>query len=275
MPRRLRVPIAMALGLLAALAAAAAFSSAEVSFRSAERDGARVAEVLMAERPVIVLRTSAGGYHPLERAEIIANRLRAALTEEVQSADVEVGSVEGGAGLYIRDQLIVAVYGPEAEAHDATTDALARLWRDNVLLALGYEPAEEGPPAEPPTEEGATSEESGEPGEPAEGTAAGGPDEAQALAEAESDAVDWTGTAQKWVPVLSLETEGLRLGMAQVAGPTAQVDQVKGVYQLRLDFRDIGRVYAYIPVGTLSVTKLDRVQGVSVWALADIAVLGF
>jgi hypothetical protein len=265
----------MALGLLAALAAAAAFSSAEVSFRSAERDGARVAEVLMAERPVIVLRTSAGGYHPLERAEIIANRLRAALTEEVQSADVEVGSVEGGAGLYIRDQLIVAVYGPEAEAHDATTDALARLWRDNVLLALGYEPAEEGPPAEPPTEEGATSEESGEPGEPAEGTAAGGPDEAQALAEAESDAVDWTGTAQKWVPVLSLETEGLRLGMAQVAGPTAQVDQVKGVYQLRLDFRDIGRVYAYIPVGTLSVTKLDRVQGVSVWALADIAVLGF
>jgi len=63
--------------------------------------------------------------------------------------------------------------------------------------------------------------------------------------------------------------------MAQIAGTTAQVDRVKGVYELRLDFERIGRIYAYIPVGTLSITKLDRVQGVSVWALADIKVLGF
>ena len=92
---------------------------------------------------------------------------------------------------------------------------------------------------------------------------------------AASEEVDWTGTAQKWAPIFSLETEGLRLGMAQVAGPPAQVEQVKGVYQLRLDFRNIGRVYAYIPVSTLSVTKLNRLQGVSVWALADIEVLDF
>ncbi len=47
--------------------------------------------------------------------------------------------------------------------------------------------------------------------------------------------------------------------MAQVAGPPTHVEQVKGVYQLRLDFRKIGRVYAYIPIAMLSVTKLDRV----------------
>ena len=92
-------------------------------------------------------------------------------------------------------------------------------------------------------------------------------------AEAEPE-VDWTGSAQKWVPIFSLEQAGVRLGMAQVAGPPEQIAQVKGVYQLRLDFRNIGRVYAYVPVSTIS-TKLDRVQGVSVWALADIEVLGF
>jgi hypothetical protein len=268
MSRHLRVPIGMALGLLVVLAAAAAFSSPEVSFRSTERDGERVAEVLMGERPVIVLRTSAADYHPLERAEIIANRLRTALAEEVGPDDVRVASVAGGDGLYIRDYLIVAVYEPEAEAHAATTDALARLWRDNVLLALDHEPPHEVPAPDASSGEEPDAESTGE------AAAAEGAEEA-AGTEAESDTVDWTGTAQKWVPVLSLEREGLRLGMAQVAGPPVQVERVKGVYQLRLNFRDIGRVYAYIPVGTLSVTKLDRVQGVSVWALADIQVLGF
>jgi len=280
MRRRLRVPIVMALGLLVALAAAAAFSSAEVSFRSAERDGARVAEVLIGERPVIVVRTSAAGYTPLERAEIVANRLRTAMASEILVEDVKVGSVPSGQGLYIRDQLVVAVYQSEADAHGATPAALAGLWRDNILLALGYEVPEESalPAAEPAPQEGAevSPEEGAEavPGAqeaPAGGTAEEAATAAQTKAEPE---VDWTGTAQKWVPIFSLELEGARVGMAQVAGPTDQIDQVKGVYQLRLDFKSIGRIYAYVPVSTIS-TKLNRVQGVSVWALADIKVLGF
>ncbi len=281
MRKRLRVPIVMALGLFAALAAAAAFSSAEVSFRSAERDGARVAEVLIGERPVIVLRTSAAGYTPLERAEIVANRLRAGLASEVRAEDVKVGPVESGEGLYLRDQLVVAVYESEADAHGATPAALARLWRDNVLLALGHEPpAEQGPPAAeqaPPGGAEESPEEGAEAAPPAAQEAPGGSAaEPAAAAETEpkSEEVDWTGTAQKWVPIFSLEREGVRLGMAQVAGPPVQVERVKGVYQLRLDFRNIGRVYAYVPVSTIS-TKLNRVQGVSVWALADIKVLGF
>lgn len=280
MRRRLRVPIVMALGLLVALAAAAAFSSAEVSFRSAERDGARVAEVLIGERPVIVLRTSAAGYTPLERTEIVANRLRTAMASEIQVADVKVGSVPSGQGLYVRDQLIVAVYESEADAHGATPAALAGLWRDNILLALGHEvPEESAPPAAEPAPQEGTEETPEEGAEAAPGAqAAPAGDAAQkAAATAETAAepeVDWTGTAQKWVPIFSLELEGARVGMAQVAGPTDQIAQVKGVYQIRLEFKSIGRVYAYVPVSTIS-TKLNRVQGVSVWALADIKVLGF
>jgi hypothetical protein len=271
MSRRLKVPIGMVLGLLLALAAAAAFSSAEVSFRSAEREGKRVAEVLIGERPVIVLHTSAAGYTPLERAEIVASRLRAATGTEVQATDVEAAPVHSGHGVYVRDQLIVAAYEPEAEAHGATAEALAEQWRDNVILGLGHElPAEEeSPAAEESAESPAAESSSGQ--EPAEQEHS---DEPPTEPAAQSEDVDWTGQAQKWVPIFSLEREGVRVGMAQIAGPTAKVEQVKGVYQLRLDFRSIGRVYAYVPVSTIS-TKLNRVQGVSVWALADIKIIGF
>jgi len=266
MRQSFRIPAMIALALFAVLAAAAAFSSPEVSFRSAERDGARVAEVLRGERPVIVLRTPAGGYSPLERAEIVTNRLRAALATEVKPEEVTVSSIPSGAALSIRGEMIVAIYQPEADAHGATPTALARLWRDNILLALGHEVVE-------PQSDQAIAEE----GQATE-QAAPTPGEASPQETGETpaaDVVDWTGSAQKWVPVFSLETEGARIGMAQIAGTTAQVDRVKGVYELRLDFERIGRIYAYIPVGTLSITKLDRVQGVSVWALADIKVLGF
>ncbi|UCC69571.1 MAG: hypothetical protein JSV79_06630 [Armatimonadota bacterium] len=87
---------------------------------------------------------------------------------------------------------------------------------------------------------------------------------------AAAPAVDWVGTAQKWVPIFSLETEGVYLGAAQVAGPTSQVEKVKGVAELRLNFKNIGRIYTYVPVSTISLTKLARVQGVSVWAIGDL-----
>jgi hypothetical protein len=110
--------------------------------------------------------------------------------------------------------------------------------------------AEEAPPAEAAPEPAA-----------AEPAAAAPPD------------TDWTGTAQKWVVIFSLDREGARVGAAQVAGPTAQVAKVKGVAELRLRFKDIGRIYAYIPVSEISLTRQKRVQGVSVWVIGDIEIL--
>jgi hypothetical protein len=285
MGRRLRVPVILGFGLLAALIAAAAFSSASVSYRSAERDGARVAEVLIGEQAVIVLRTSAGGFTPLERAEIVANRLRSAMAASTEYYDLQAAPLDGGYGVYMNEQLVVAVYQQEANAHGATTEALAILWRDNIVLALGgeivEEPPAEQPPAEQPPAEAPPAEQP--PGEappaeapPTEQPAPAQPVEAPAevQAAAEPPAVDWTGSAQKTVPVFSAENEGLRLGVAQIAGPTSQVAKVKGVAELRLNFQNVGRVYVYIPVSSIS-TSLDRVQGVSVWALAGIKVLSF
>jgi hypothetical protein len=149
MRKRLRVPVLLGIALFAALLAAA-FSTASVSFRSAERGSTRVAEVLIGERIVIVLRTDAGGHSALERAEIVASRLRAALADRFAASDVRVSTIASGHGLFIGDRLVVAIYQEEAAAHGADTEALAALWRDNILLALGLEAAPESvaPPAE-------------------------------------------------------------------------------------------------------------------------------
>ena len=271
MARRLRVPIMLGLGLFAVLIGAAAFSSAAVSYRSADRDGARVAEVLIGERVVVVLRTAAGGYAALERAEIVANRLRSAMAASIEHYDVAVGPVTGGHGVFMAEQLIVTATETEAGAQGATPDALAMLWGENIVLALGGDIAAEEPSEDPGAGLEPYYEET--PGENVE-PAAEETVTTSAAEPAAAEAVDWTGTAQKWVPVFSLETEGVRIGFAQVAGPPSQVGEVKGVAQLRLNFRGIGRIYAYIPVSSISM-KLDRVQGVSVWALADVKVLNF
>lgn len=250
MLRRVKLaPILLAVALLAALTAGAAFSSAAISFRGAERDGERVGEVLIGDTAVIVLRTTAAGYLPVERAEIVAGRLRAASEAGFVPQDVEVAPVRGGHALFIGDRIIVTATEPEANAHGAGTAALAQVWRGNIIRAIAPEEAppvgEEAPAAEP----------------------------AEAVAEPLD--LDWTGVAQKWVPIFSLETEGLYLGAAQIAGPTGQVEKVKGVAELRLNFQNVGRVYAYIPVSTISLSRLDRVQGVSVWATGDIGLVGF
>jgi len=82
----------------------------------------------------------------------------------------------------------------------------------------------------------------------------------------------WERPATKWVPIFSLENTGLYLGGAQIAGPSSQVAKVKGVAQLQLTFKGLARIRVYVPVSSISL-KLDRVQGVAVWALGDIRVL--
>lgn len=268
MRRSYKIPLLVAMGLLTVLAVAAAYSTPTVSFQSAARDGVRMADVLMGERPVIVLQTAAGGLTPLERAEVVAGRLRTALATEVKPEEVAVTSISMGAALSISNQMIVAIYQGEADAHKATPTALAKLWRENILLALGYSASDlqpTAPPADPASSTDTSSQQ----------TVATPAQESATPSQPAAPSVDWTGTAQKWVPILSVDRDGLQIGAAQIAGPTTQVNEVKGVAEVRLTFESIGRIYAYVPVRTLSVTKLDRVQGVSVWATGELQLVNF
>ena len=53
-------------------------------------------------------------------------------------------------------------------------------------------------------------------------------------ASADPDALDWTGTAQKWVPIISVEQGGLSVGAAQIARTTLEI---AGTVQMRRDLR--------------------------------------
>jgi len=239
-----------AASILGTLIIAAAFAAVEVSVREVERDGAPAAQVLVGSALVIELVRSAGGYSPLERAAAIADRLEETLESELRPSDLSVSRIGGGHALYGRDRMIAAAYAVDAGAAETTTRRLALKWRDNLAAALtgSDTPATTGP-----------------------ATASGSP----SVAATGRGEVDWSGTAQKWVPIFSLETEGLYVGAAQVAGPTAQVEKVKGVAELRLDFQGVARIYAYVPTSTISLTKLERVQGVSVWATGDLQLVEF
>ena len=78
-----------------------------------------------------------------------------------------------------------------------------------------------------------------------------------------------TDYATKVVPVLSVGT-GKYIGAVQVVGPTAQVEKVKAVGQLEGSFNDIARAKALIPLDSVNVTHLSRVQGVGVSAIIDL-----
>lgn len=246
MIERVKVPMFVASGLLLALAAAVAFSATIIiTVRPAEHEGEPAAQVVIEKTVVMELLTSAAGYSPQDRAEIVADRVREALQNQIQAANVHVAPVPSGEGLYITDHLIIAVEASEAGAHRLTPRQLADEWRGNIVRALKLEQQGAAPPA------------------------AG---DAPAAAAKE---VDWTGTAQKWAPIFSLESGGAYIGAAQIAGPPAQLAKVKGVAELRLNFQNFARIYAYIPVSSISLTKLDRVQGVSVWATGDIRLVEF
>ncbi len=260
MRRRVKTPMLLAAALSAALLAATAFSAALVTTRAVERNGKPAAEVLLGNASVIELTTSAGNYSPLQRAELVASRLQTALATNPKPADVRVAAVPGGRALFVGKTVLVTAGSKEALAQKSTPRALATSWRRKLAQAMA-------------TQQAATATAVADQPAPAAPTAAVQP--VAAPAPRAPGEIDWTGASQKWVPIVSLEQGGISIGAAQVAGPTEQVQKVKAVAELRLDFKSMARIYAYIPVSSINVTKLDRVQGVSVWATGDIQLISF
>lgn len=259
MRKRLLIPIAVSTIVVGALVAAAALTAPTVTARSATVEGRAVGQVLIGDTAVLELFTPAGRSTPYQRAQAVADRLRTAMKKPLRAEDFALSATGAGESIHTRGKLLVSVSPAEAAAHHATAFSLASTWRDQIVRALN--PAATGTATEPPVTNPAAAA-----SKPASDPVTGG---------ATRTAVDWTANAQKWVPIFSLETGGAYIGAAQIAGPKAQVEKVKGVAELRLDFKGFARIYAYVPVSTISLTKLDRVQGVSVWATGDLQLVGF
>lgn len=79
-------------------------------------------------------------------------------------------------------------------------------------------------------------------------------------------------TGTKIVPILSVGTPGLRLGMAQVSGPASQTTRVQAVLQLDAEYKG---VRAKILVPSYSLTSLRRVQQTAVTAVVQYQLIDF
>jgi len=88
-------------------------------------------------------------------------------------------------------------------------------------------------------------------------------------------AVSWEESGRKVVPIVSVGNPGVHIGVAQVVGPKAQVENVKAAVQLALEFKRVFRIRVYVPVSSVRTDKLYRVQGCSVWALGELRVVKF
>jgi hypothetical protein len=76
---------------------------------------------------------------------------------------------------------------------------------------------------------------------------------------------------KKLVPILTVGSN-LNIGVAQVQGEERDVDRCKAVAQLETDYKDVARIKILVPVQTENVIQhIDRVPGVSVSAIADVA----
>lgn len=239
MSRKRRLALSAALAGLGLLLVAGVVVAATAFAQRATADGREVGNVLIGNRTVIRYRASAGGYGPYERAQISADRLNYVLRQSDNPDQFSVRRTTIGPGVYANDRLIVMATSADADAANMSAGNLAYQWRDNIILALGGRV----------------------------------PDRNSSGSSGYYDS--WEGQAQKWVPILDVSNNGVRIGAAQVAGPRVQIDKTKAVAQLGLDFQRVARIKVYVPISSYNVIRLDRVQGVSVWATGDLRLVKF
>lgn len=82
--------------------------------------GASVGEVIVNGRVVLRMREPAGGLSPLERAEVIAGRLRRLFQQGLRPHELEVAIIRGQAAIVWRDQLLVTAGGNHARINQTT-----------------------------------------------------------------------------------------------------------------------------------------------------------
>jgi len=214
--------------------AGAGRAAATVSHRSAEAEGGVVGEVLINDQVVMRLRATAGELSPVERAMVVASRLRAWLQDPAAGELSVLATEQGAAVIAAGTQNIVSVLAGDAHPIGALPADLAYDWLNLIYVALGEEPP-------PPSTEAATGE--------------------------------WTPEEpyrDKIVPIISV-LSGTRVGAARVSGPQSRVRLVQAVAQLETDFRRVLEIDIYVPVSTSVPGRgFDRVQGVGVTALGDL-----
>ena len=111
-------------------------------------EGQSVGEVLLDDQVVFRIRTSAGGYTPFQRAEVVAERLRQLMSDSLRPEDVTTGRVSGEYAVLVNEGILITADPAHAELNDTTPLQLADRWAQQLENALAGRSVEEIPVAE-------------------------------------------------------------------------------------------------------------------------------
>lgn len=214
-------------------ARAATGSEAVVSAERLAGGGDERGRVLVYDREVLTILTSAGGLTGYERALIVAKRLNGFLTAGLKPEQVRTAKVAGMFVVQAADANLITVTADEAAAHGQTAPELAAAWASALNTALrmpapppAIAPAPVTPPAAPPP--------TPVPAEPLQ------------------------------LPVTG-EAGATDLGTARVEGLAAALAQVKAVALVESSYKQALSLSLLVPISTATPgANLERVQGVGV-----------
>lgn len=116
-----------------------AYAASEVTAREAVIDGNSVGEVYVGNDVVFRIRTAAGGYSPLQRAQFVAGRLQP-LMDNLQAKDITTGRMNGQRIVMAKGQLIITADQTHAKLNQTTTTKLAEQWATGFKNVLSGNP---------------------------------------------------------------------------------------------------------------------------------------
>lgn len=111
-------------------------SGPKVSSNAVSVGSTTVGEVVLDGRPVLRIRTAAGGLTAIERAEVIASRLRRFLDAGLRASELRISRLRAEAAITWRGQLVVTADATHARLNRTTPSALASQWHNALVHAL-------------------------------------------------------------------------------------------------------------------------------------------
>ena len=112
----------------------------DITAREAMVNGRSVGEVLVGDKVVLRIRSSAGGLSPFRRSQIVADRLSQFMGDSVQPEDITTGIVNGQEVVLAGGQILVTADTTHAKLNGTTPTILAQQWANNLRTAFGAEP---------------------------------------------------------------------------------------------------------------------------------------
>jgi len=202
------------------------------------------ADIFVDGRFAMRIPASAGGLSPMQRAQIISNRLNEAFDAGMSWENTRVSQVNGLWTVTIDSMLIATADLNSARAFGMQTGELASQWGRQTVVAMGGQPRMIASQLQPVTE---------------------------AVAGAVQEiGVEWMTSPTKTVPLLNMPTGG-QMGNAMIAGTTANLNRANAVV-MHESTSDSTVVRTFIPItGTSTTGTLRRAAGVGIVGLpADI-----